>query len=69
VVLTVGQAKGLEFDSVLLIEPEAMLTESPRGANDLYVAMTRATKRLGVLHTGELPAVLRKLTPFSLDSE
>nr|WP_273944635.1 UvrD-helicase domain-containing protein [Kutzneria chonburiensis] len=69
VVLTVGQAKGLEFDSVLLVEPELMLTESPRGANDLYVAMTRATKRLGVLHTGDLPAVLAKLTPFSLDSE
>ena len=69
VVLTVGQAKGLEFDSVLLIEPELMLRESPRGANDLYVAMTRATRRLGVLHTGELPAMLGKLTPFSLDSE
>jgi DNA helicase IV len=69
VVLTVGQAKGLEFDSVLLVEPELMLTESPRGANDLYVAMTRATKRLGVLHTGQLPSVLAKLTPFSLDSE
>ncbi|GAA3432181.1 HelD family protein [Kutzneria kofuensis] len=69
VVLTVGQAKGLEFDSVLLVEPELMLTESPRGANDLYVAMTRATKRLGVLHTGALPEVLAKLTPFSLDSE
>jgi DNA helicase IV len=69
VVLTVGQAKGLEFDSVLLVEPESMLTESPRGGNDLYVAMTRATKRLGVLHTGELPSILSKLTPFSLDSE
>ncbi|REH41835.1 DNA helicase IV [Kutzneria buriramensis] len=69
VVLTVGQAKGLEFDSVLLVEPESMLTESPRGANDLYVAMTRATKRLGVLHTGELPAILSKLASFSLDSE
>ena len=69
VVLTVGQAKGLEFDSVLLVEPESMLSESPRGANDLYVAMTRATKRLGVLHTGELPSILSKLTPFSLDSE
>jgi DNA helicase IV len=69
VTLTVGQSKGLEFDSVLLVEPALMLSESPRGANDLYVAMTRATKRLGVLHTGQLPSVLARLTPFSLDSE
>ena len=51
VVLTVPQAKGLEFDSVLVVEPELIQTESPRGHNDLYVALTRATQRLGVLRT------------------
>jgi hypothetical protein len=63
VVLTVRQAKGLEFDSVLVVEPAALLAESPRGGNDLYVALTRATQRLGVLHAGPLPPVLRRLVP------
>ena len=57
-ILTVRQAKGLEFDSVLVVEPQAMLDSSARGGNDLYVALTRATKRLGVLHSGPIPAVL-----------
>ncbi|MEU5939913.1 ATP-binding domain-containing protein [Micromonospora sp. NPDC047548] len=49
VVLTVGQAKGLEFDSVLVVDPDRIVAESPRGRSDLYVALTRATQRLGVL--------------------
>jgi len=48
VVLTITASKGLEFDSVLLVEPGEVLSESPRGANDLYVALTRATQRLTV---------------------
>ena len=52
VVLTVSQAKGLEFDSVLIADPAQILAESPRGLSDLYVAMTRATQRLGVVHPG-----------------
>jgi hypothetical protein len=61
VVLSVRQAKGLEFDSVLVADPQCILAESPRGASDLYVAVTRATQRLGVVHEGELPAVLGRL--------
>jgi hypothetical protein len=61
VVLTVKQAKGLEFDTVLVADPERIMTESPRGRNDLYVALTRATQRLGVLHPGPPPAVLARL--------
>ncbi|MEH0841925.1 ATP-binding domain-containing protein [Micromonospora sp. CPCC 205711] len=49
VVLTVGQAKGLEFDTVLVVDPEGIVAESPRGRSDLYVALTRATQRLGIL--------------------
>ncbi|TCO58086.1 HelD family protein [Actinocrispum wychmicini] len=60
-VLTVGQAKGLEFDSVLVVDPALILAQSPRGANDLYVALTRATQRLGVIHPGELPESLSRL--------
>ncbi|TWD80449.1 DNA helicase IV [Kribbella amoyensis] len=56
-VLTVAGAKGLEFDSVLVVDPEGILLESPRGLRDLYVALTRCTQRLGVI--GDLPEVLR----------
>ncbi|GAA4830483.1 HelD family protein [Saccharopolyspora rosea] len=58
VLLTVEQAKGLEFDSVVLVDPDGVLAESERGLNDLYVALTRATQRLGIVHTGDLPDVL-----------
>jgi DNA helicase IV len=61
VLLTVQQAKGLEFDSVLVVDPARMLAESPRGRNDLYVALTRATQRLGIVHSGELPDALSDL--------
>jgi DNA helicase IV len=63
VVLTVRQAKGLEFDCVLIAEPARLLAASPRGLNDLYVALTRATQQVGVVHADELPAVLGRLAP------
>ena len=65
VVLTVRQAKGLEFDYVLIADPGQILAESSRGLSDLYVAMTRATQRLGVLHAGAPPGVLAGLKPVS----
>jgi hypothetical protein len=52
----------LEFDSVLVVDPVAIVEEGVRGHNDLYVAMTRATQRLGVVHPGELPPELSGLT-------
>jgi DNA helicase IV len=63
VVLTVSQAKGLEFDSVLIVDPAQILADSPHGLSELYVALTRATQRLGVLHSGPLPEVLARLEP------
>jgi DNA helicase IV len=45
-VLTVKQAKGLEFDSVIVVDPDAI---AATGLRNLYVALTRATKRLGVV--------------------
>ncbi len=65
VVLTVRQAKGLEFDYVLIADPGQILAESPRGLNDLYVALTRATQRLGVVHPGPPPNVLAALKPIA----
>ncbi|HXS63797.1 MAG TPA: ATP-binding domain-containing protein [Streptosporangiaceae bacterium] len=61
VVLTVREAKGLEFDSVLVAEPAKIIAESARGLGDLYVALTRATQRVGVIYTGQLPDVLSRL--------
>jgi DNA helicase IV len=59
--LTVGQAKGLEFDRVVLVDPAGILAQSPAGGHDLYVAITRATHRLTVVHDGPLPAALGRL--------
>jgi superfamily I DNA/RNA helicase len=63
VLMTAAQAKGLEFDAVLVVEPTEMLAAHSRGVNDLYVALTRATKSLGVIHSGELPELLEGLDP------
>ena len=49
--LTPEHSKGLEFDLVVLIDPESF-GEGIEGAVDRYVAMTRATQRLVVLTTG-----------------
>ncbi|MCX4765065.1 AAA family ATPase [Streptomyces sp. NBC_01275] len=54
VLLDPRQSKGLEFDSVLVVEPARY------GASDLYVALTRATQRLGIVHGEELPTALAK---------
>ncbi|CAB4711978.1 MAG: AAA family ATPase [Actinobacteria bacterium] len=57
-VVPVNLVKGLELDSVLVVEPKRVLNEQIRGAQSLYVALTRSTKRLTVIHTGQLPEVL-----------
>ncbi|MER5268163.1 RNA polymerase recycling motor ATPase HelR [Actinosynnema sp. NPDC002837] len=56
-----SETKGLEYDAVLVVEPERILAEGPRGAAELYVALTRATQRLGVLHRDPLPRALSGL--------
>jgi DNA helicase IV len=60
--LTVNQAKGLEFDRVVLADPAGILAQAQAGGHDLYVAITRATHRLTVVHDGPLPASLHRLT-------
>jgi DNA helicase IV len=69
VVLTVPQAKGLEFDAVLIADPGQIIDGSPRGLNDLYVALTRATQRVAVVHPGAIPKVLARLTPREPEPE
>ncbi|MCP2247443.1 HelD family protein [Lentzea aerocolonigenes] len=58
VLLTPDEAKGLEFDVVVIADPAAVLAAGP---NDLYVAMTRATRTLGVVHPGPVPPELSSL--------
>ncbi|PPF87709.1 AAA family ATPase [Subtercola sp. Z020] len=45
-VMTPQESKGLEFDSVVIVEPDRILSDIPRGASALYVSMTRPTQRL-----------------------
>ncbi|MEH1016875.1 AAA family ATPase [Micromonospora sp. CPCC 206060] len=56
--LTADQAKGLEFDRVVLVEPAAIMATGARGAHRLYVALTRAVSGLEILHAEPLPAGL-----------
>ena len=48
-VLSPRTAKGLEFDSVVAVDPDGIIAAEPRGASALYVTLTRATQRLTVL--------------------
>lgn len=62
-VFEVTEAKGLEFDAVVLTEPGDWVAAGERGLRDLYVGLTRATQRLDVVHSSDLPPVLRRLAP------
>ncbi|WP_446665448.1 HelD family protein [Flexivirga sp. B27] len=48
VVLAATEAKGLEWDAALVVDPDG-ITSEPRGWNGLYVALTRCTQELGQL--------------------
>ena len=48
-VLDPRRVKGLEFDDLIVVAPERILTASPLGAHDLYVALTRATRSLCIV--------------------
>ena len=52
-VLGVSDVKGLEFDDVVVVDPLVIVDDSPQGYQDLFVALTRATRSLVVI--GELP--------------
>lgn len=54
VVTSPREAKGLEYDAVVLVEP-ADVASGPGRWGDLYVAMTRTTQQLVVLHARDLP--------------
>lgn len=58
-VFSATEAKGLEFDAVVLVEPALIAGDSVAGLRSLYVALTRATRLLAVVHTLPLPDGLR----------
>jgi DNA helicase IV len=57
-VLVAAQAKGMEYDHVLVVEPATIADGGPAGLRQLYIALTRSTQSLTVLHTSPLPELL-----------
>jgi DNA helicase IV len=70
VVLPADETNGLEFDAVIVVEPALVASvgdessgEGPpvattRGLRTLYVALTRPTRRLAIVHAEPLPVAL-----------
>ena len=56
--LTTTDAKGLEFDAVVVVEPARIARESAQGLRAVYVACTRATQRLAIVHAEALPTAI-----------
>jgi DNA helicase IV len=51
--------KGLEVDASVVVEPAGIVDEEAQGYRALYVALTRSTKRLCIVHHEPLPTALR----------
>ena len=50
--------KGLEFDAVIVVEPAAIVEDAPRGLRLLYVALTRPTRHLSIVHKAPMPPAM-----------
>jgi superfamily I DNA/RNA helicase len=55
----VSVVKGLELDAVIVVEPARIVADHEHGLRSLYVALTRPTQRLSIVHAEDLPDVLR----------
>ena len=55
----VSVVKGLELDAVVVVEPARIVADHEHGMRSLYVALTRPTQRLSIVHADELPEPLR----------
>ncbi|WP_216694254.1 HelD family protein [Dietzia psychralcaliphila] len=60
-VLPLALAKGLEFDVVVVVDPEHVLDRSPQGLQDLYVGATRATQELILVQPGRFGPLLSRI--------
>ena len=58
-VVPVSVVKGLELDAVVVVEPARIVAGTDHGLRALYVALTRATQRLSIVHADDLPEPLR----------
>ena len=58
-VVPVSVVKGLELDGVVVVEPARIVRDEDQGLRALYVALTRPTQRLTIVHAEELPAAMR----------
>lgn len=58
-VVGASDAKGLEFDHVIVVEPASLVPNDPAGQRLLYVTLTRPTRTLTVVHSRGLPDALR----------
>jgi DNA helicase IV len=54
-VVPVSVVKGLELDAVVVVEPAEIIGSDEHGLRSLYVALTRSTQRLSVVHHEPLP--------------
>ncbi|MBI4935026.1 MAG: AAA family ATPase [Actinobacteria bacterium] len=57
-VVPVSVVKGLELDGVIVVEPARIVRDEEQGLRALYVALTRSTKRLTIVHSEPLPAAM-----------
>lgn len=57
-VVPVSVVKGLELDGVIVVEPAAIVADEMQGLRALYVALTRSTRRLSIVHAQPLPAAM-----------
>ena len=58
-VVPVSVVKGLELDGVIVVEPAAIVADEQQGLRALYVALTRSTRRLSIVHSEPLPESMR----------
>ena len=58
-VVPVSVVKGLELDGVIVVEPARIVRDEEQGLRALYVALTRSTKRLTIVHSEPLPDAMR----------
>tara|TARA_B000000460_G_C21470294_1_gene372283 strand:- start:41 stop:682 length:642 start_codon:yes stop_codon:yes gene_type:complete len=57
-VVPVTLVKGLEVDAAVVVEPSRIVAEQALGLRALYVALTRATRRVAIVHAEPLPSAL-----------
>ncbi len=62
-ILTPADAKGLEFDHAVVVAPAQIMLAEDTGPAELFVAMTRPTRSLTLIHDGALPDVLGGTVP------